>query len=105
MNMTDHDHAAVGRLLKARWRGLASRANLEKAGRGYWVLPAGTTVDMVPELVRAWVFAGLALSEIPRAFAIFEARLVTAWGKRLIERIEARPSVELGGTEEKEALQ
>jgi hypothetical protein len=91
MNMTVDDHAAVGRLLKARWRGLASRANLEKAGRGYWVLPVGTTVDMVPELVRAWVFSGLKVDEIPKSFAIFEARLKTAWGRRLVERVEARP--------------
>lgn len=91
MNMSTDDHAAVGRLLKARWRGLAGRAGLVKQGRGYWVLPAGTTVEMVPELVRAWVFAGLPLADIPKAFAIFEARLMTAWGRRLVERIEARP--------------
>ena len=91
MNMTQDDHAAVGRLLKARWRGLAGRAGLVKEGRGYWVLPAGVAASAIPELVRAWAFAGLDVAEIPKSFAIFEARLITAWGRRLVERVEARP--------------
>jgi len=91
MNMTQDDHAAVGRLLKARWRGLAGRAGLVKEGRGYWVLPPGKTIKDVPELVRAWAFAGLDVEAMPKSFAIFEARLITAWGRRLVERVEARP--------------